>query len=101
MESIRSAFDRTFADASKTRKEKVFRFRAVPLAELLPENRSCYRKRRIGDRVANTLYVQQKVLARAGRRSGERAGDKKGKKAIGKIRRNCAPVDTPASVSWK
>lgn len=78
---------------------------AVPPAELLPGNRSCYRKRRIGDRVANTLYVQQKVLARTGGRDGREGGregvDEEGKKAIGKIRRNCAPVDTPAPVSWK
>lgn len=86
----------------KYAKKKPVDFAVPPTAELLPGNRSCYRKRRIGDRVANTLYVQQKVLARArareqegGRGTGGRRAEE-GKKAIGKIRRNCAPLDTPA-----
>jgi len=84
-ESIRSAFDRPFAGISKRAKKELLDF-AVPLAELLPENRSCYRKRRIDDRVANTPYIQQKVLAQRRAEGRKKVADRQGKKAIGKIR---------------
>jgi len=42
-----------------------------------------------------------KVLARARGLTEGRGGRGRERKAIGKIRRNCAPVDTPAPVSWK